>query len=148
MPFDAPFQLGPFTIDPSGSLMPPIDSDASFSVRWRGCLVRAVMRPIHGVPRDGRVELELQAMLGRVPSSAEAAAGAREGVLAMMRALGAGVRSGITASLSADHRVMLEESRRVGPGLTISVLLIELTGFVLDVAPYLDLAAEYGVIRP
>ena len=83
MPLDMPFQLGPFMVDEQGGVTPPADRDARFTVRWRGCLVRAAMRPLEA---GGGMALGLQAVLGRVPSSASASESEREVALAALRA--------------------------------------------------------------
>ena len=67
MPFDAPFKLGPFTIDSEGRIS-PFEPHAvpGFLFRWRDRVVRA--RFAEAEPTAGR--LMLQTMVARVPSTA------------------------------------------------------------------------------
>ena len=78
MPLDARFRLGPFMVDEAGGLLPPSDRPACFSLRWRGCRVRAELRPVgDGPAHPVAVAMALEAVLGRVPSSAAASAAQR-----------------------------------------------------------------------
>jgi hypothetical protein len=138
MPLAAPFKLGPFLVDAAGGLIPPADREARFSVRWRGCLVQAGLRPAE----DGAA-LQLQAVLGRVPSSAQASPDRRDALLAVLRELvhhPAPLRLG----LSADHRVVMRGDSALAAPVTSRGLVAAVTGFVLAVAPYFDLIAESG----
>ena len=136
MPLDSPFRLGPFSVDDQGGLTPQPEGGAGFSVRWRGCVVRAALVRAAGEA----MELRLRAVLGRVPSSADAAE-RREEVLAALRAL-AGGAAGV--GLSADHRVVLEATRRLEGAVTCSMLVGAVAGFMLAAAPYGDFFAESG----
>ena len=142
MPLDMPFQLGPFTVDEQGGVTPPADRDARFSVRWRGCLVRAAMRPLEA---GGGVALGLQAVLGRVPSSASASEAERDAVLAALREVAEHRPAGLRFALSADHQALLNTEAEIALPVTARVLVAQVTRFLLEVAPYLDFAGEAGV---
>lgn len=145
MKFDQPFRLGPFIVDRDGGLMPPHDRDARFTLRWRGCLMQAALRPLGDNPaHPDRVELQLQAVLGRVPSSAEATAPQRDAVLAVLRDMAGHEDGALRLGLSADHRLVMHEQRELAVPVTGRALIAEVANFVLEVAPYLDLAAESG----
>ena len=144
MPLDMPCRLGPFMVDDQGGLLPPADRDARFTLRWRGCAVRAAMRPLGGGAGPGRVELTLQATLGRVPSSAEASAGRREEVLAALRGGGEGAPLSLRCGLSADHRAVLHGREELALPVTSRALVARVACFLLEAAPYLDLVAEAG----
>ena len=69
MPFDAPFHLGPFAVGLDGRLaLAAPESLPRFEIAWRGCQVAASLR-ISG-PDNALGELSLQAVIGRVPSTA------------------------------------------------------------------------------
>lgn len=141
MPLDMPFQLGPFMVDEQGGVTPPADRDARFTVRWRGCLVRAAMRPLAS---GGGVTLGLQAVLGRVPSSASASEAERESVLAALREVADHRPAGLRFALSADHQAILHGEEDIALPVTARVLVAQVSRFLLDVAPYLDFVGEAG----
>jgi hypothetical protein len=144
MPLDTPFHLGPFVVDEHGGLTPPVDRGANFMVHWRGCAVRAALRPIAAAAgQPAGVELNLQAVLGRVPSTAQASAALRDGVLAAMRDV-AGQAPPLRLALSADHRAILHGTEALPLPMTSRNLVTQVARFVLDVAPYLDFVAEAG----
>ena len=146
MPFDKPFRLGPFMVDRNGGLMPPVDRDARFCVRWRGCVVRASMRPVGSNPTQPcGVQLNLQAMLGRVPSSAEASAVERDAVLEALRDVAGQAAVPLHFALSADHRAILHGSEELPLPVTSRALVTQVARFLLGVAPYLDFLGEAGV---
>lgn len=138
MPLDAPYRLGPFIVDASGGITPPIDRAANFAVKWRGCVVRA---ELHG--DSERVGLTMRAVLGRVPSTASGGAEPREATLAVTEALKGGSK-GIMAGLSPDHRVLLRTDRVIEQPVTARRLVSEVTRFVLEAAPYRDLVDASG----
>jgi hypothetical protein len=150
MPFDAPLQLGPFSVRPDGRLAlvepgrPP-----SFRMQWRGCRVEARLRA-NGP--DGELgELSLHATVGRVPSTARLGAGAaqgREAVFAALRSLPPALPQGWRTDLTADHSVALLRACRVEMPTTVTSLLTDVTLFLLALRPYLDLLAEAGVEPP
>ena len=147
MAFDRPVWVGPFLVDENGGITPPRDRDARFTVRWRGCVMHAALRVVDGPSDDTaeRIELRMLAVLGRVPSSAEASGEARNQVLTMLRDASREAAGPLRLGLSADHRVLMRECRDLAQPLTSRALMAEVTGFVLGVAPYLDFAAESGV---
>lgn len=150
MPFDAPFQLGPFSVRPDGRLaLAGPDRKPCFRLQWRGCEVEARLR-VRG-PDGDLGELSLQAKVGRVPSTARLGAGAaqeREAVFATLRSLAPSLPEGWSTTLMADHQVALLTARRVEMPTTVNSLLTDVTMFLLSLGPYLDLLAEAGVEPP
>lgn len=148
MQFDASYRLGPFKVDADGGLMPPVDRLARFRVNWRGCAVSAGMRAERDESAEEVVNLELSAIIGRVPSSASGGPPQRENALELLRRMAGTARGGLTVGLSADHRLVLQAERRLEVPVTARRLVAEVTDFVLEVAPYLDLAGESGAVVP
>jgi hypothetical protein len=143
MPFDAPFKLGPFTVDSGGRLSPgEPDKIPAFLFRWRDHIVRA--RLTEASPRDGR--LALQSTLGRVPSTASVSDETlRPRSFAALRWLPRSVPADWRVSLLADHCVWLETETRIALPITAAALITEITQFLLVLAPYLDLLDEEGL---
>jgi len=153
MPFDAPFQLGPFHVGPDGGLsLAGPDRLPRFTIQWRGCRVEARLTVRDGGGSAVLGDLSLQATVGRVPSTAcfgaNQARPQRDAVFAALRSLPATLPEGWTASLLADHRVVLLAASRVAMPTTITSLLTDVTQFLLALAPYLDLLEEVGVEAP
>lgn len=148
MQIDPSYRLGPFKVDVDGGLMPPIDRSARFRVNWRGCAVSAGMRAALDERTEEIVSLELSAIIGRVPSSASGGPPQRENALELLRGMAGAVPEGLTVGLSADHRLVLQSERRLEVPVTARRLVAEVTEFVLEVAPYLDLAGESGALVP
>ncbi len=144
MALDRRVRLGPFLVDENGGITPPRDEDARFTLRWRGCVMHAALRAL-GEDAAESIELRMLAVLGRVPSSAEASGEARNQVLTRLREANREASGNLRLGLSADHRVLMRECRAFAAPLTSRALMAEVTGFVLGVAPYLDFAAEAGV---
>jgi hypothetical protein len=143
MPFDAPFRLGPFMVDSAGRLSPG-DPEAApaFLFRWRGRAVRA--RLAEASAGNGR--LRLQTTVGRVPSTASTPDQTlRPRGFALLRWLGKSVPAAWRVQLLADHRVWLETETRIALPITAATLITEITSFLLELAPYLDLLDETGV---
>jgi hypothetical protein len=152
MPFDAPFQLGPFAVGADGRLaLAAPTRPPQFHIDWRGCRVDALLR----TGGDNALgELSLRAVVGRVPSTARGAfapaappgtAGRREAVFDALRALPSALPQGWRADLLADHRVVLLSAAQVAMPTTVNRLLTDVTLFLLALGPYLDLLAELGV---
>jgi hypothetical protein len=143
MSFDAPFRLGPFTVDSAGRLSPCEAGKApAFLFRWRNRVVRA--RLTRTGPKDGG--LNLQATLGRVPSTASAQNGTlRTRSFNLLRRLPRSVPPDWQVCLLADHRVWLETQVRIAMPITAAALITEITRFLLALAPYLDLLDEAGL---
>lgn len=141
MPFDAPFMLGPFAVDAMGRLAPSEPTTMpAFLFRWRGRLVRARF----GEAGPGR--LLLRATLGRVPSTA----GPHESDLRsrsfdLVRLLPRAMPASWRVVLLPDHCVRLEAETELRLPVTATDLLAELTRFLLQVAPYLDVLDEAGI---
>jgi hypothetical protein len=145
MPFDAPFKLGPFTVDSEGRLSPWERGRApAFLFRWHGRLVRSrvVQRD---VAADGLV-LQAEVALARVPSTAWVSDEMqRPRSFALVHWLARMMPEGWKVRLAPDHRVCLEADMPIGLPLTAVALLTMVTRFALDLAPYLDLLDETGV---
>lgn len=143
MPFDAPFKLGPFTVDSEGRLSPREPAAAPvFLFRWHGRVVRA--RLDQADVETGR--LLLQVTLARVCSSASTPDETlRPRSFALLHWLERAVPSNWRVVLLADHRVWLETEPRVELPITAASLITEITRFALDLAPYLELMDEAGL---
>lgn len=150
MPFDAPFVLGPFTVDAEGRLLPIADAPfPAFALRWRDRPVEVwLARP----PEGGVGRIGLCAGLGRVPSTGDA--GRRQGghglhrraeTFAVLRGLPALLPAGWRMDLLADHSVGLSAEVQLALPATAAALLGAVTRFLLEAAPYLDLLEESGV---
>jgi hypothetical protein len=146
MPFDAPFKLGPFSVDDQGRLTPYEPASApAFLFHWRDRVVRA---------RLGRADadtgsLTLEAALARVCSSASAPdQEVRPRSFALLHWLERVVPQGWDVALSPDHRVLLATEVPIGLPITAAALITELTRFALDLAPYLELMDEIGLRVP
>ena len=141
MPLDAPFELGPFRVDEGGTLaLARPDSLPRFHLAWRGVRVEARIEA-----GGGDALLKLEAVPGRVPSTAAGDAAARDTVFSTLRGLPGALPPGWQMALQADHRVALCASRPLALPTTACTLLVEVTMFLLALAPYLDLLAEAGV---
>jgi hypothetical protein len=143
MPFDAPFMLGPFAVDAMGRLAPRGPSALpGFFFRWRGRMIRAKFEQTD--PQRG--QLVLQATLGRVPSSADPRdSGLRPQSFQLLHLLPHALPGPWRVLLLPDHRVQLEAAYQVTLPITATDLLVELTRFLLELAPYLDLLDEAGI---
>ncbi|HVC61805.1 MAG TPA: hypothetical protein VND19_15755 [Acetobacteraceae bacterium] len=143
MPFDAPFMLGPFAVDAMGRLAPRgPDSPPGFFFHWRGRMIRARFEQTD--PDLGR--LVLQATLGRVPSTASPRdRGLRGQSFQLLRLLPRALPEPWQLLLLPDHRVQLEADSRVTVPVTATDLLVGITRFLLELAPYLDLLDEAGI---
>jgi hypothetical protein len=156
MPFDAPFQLGPFHVGHDGGLsLAGPDRLPRFTIQWRGCRVEARLTVRdRGDPPGGAVlgDLSLQATVGRVPSTARVAAAQariqRDTVFAALRSLPATLPEGWRTDLLADHRVVLLAASKVEMPTTITSLLTDVTLFLMALGPYLELLEEVGVEPP
>ncbi len=143
MPFDAPFNLGPFEVDSLGHISPRRgDTAPGFIFCWRGRSVHA--RLILG-ETDG-CRLTLRAGLGRIPSTALAhERDERMRGFATLRALPRSLPEKWVLRLMPDHRLRLETDAAIELPITVVVLVTALSKFLLDLAPYLDLLDEIGV---
>ncbi len=138
MPGGGSFRFGPFAVDSQGRLRPDPAEGARFRFHWRD---RRIDAELH----EGR--LAVTALLGRVPSSAAAAA-ARPGAFAILSELPALVPPSWSVRLRPDHRIELAWSAPLAGPLSAPTLLAMLTGFLVDSAPYLDLLDESGFDSP
>lgn len=146
MPFDAPFKLGPFSVDAAGRLTPnPLDTQPVFLFRWRGRVVRAQVAQAQ--PSEGR--LNLQTTIGRVPSTASTIDDTlRPRGFALLHWLPRSVPQEWRVALLADHRVRLVSDAQIGLPITAAALITEITQFLLRLGPYLDLLDETGINAP
>jgi hypothetical protein len=143
MPFDAPFRLGPFSVDAEGRLA-PVDpaSGPSFRFRWHGRMVHVRFERA----TSGEGQLILEAELARVRSTASSDDGTlRPRCFAVLRWLERIVQPTWRVVLLADHRIRLETTTPIGVPVTATGLLTELTLFALELAPYLELMDEAGL---
>jgi len=137
MPLDAAIPLGPFLVDRAGHLHlrePHLRPRIAFT--WRG-------RPIIGRLQDGRLEIE--AMLGRIPSTAGGNPERRAALFTLLRHLAPDLPPGWRARLLPDHRLILDTADRMPLPIRVSALVGAITSAVLVVAPYLDLFEERGL---
>lgn len=134
MPPDGSFMLGPFAVDANGAIALASDT-AACGFRWRGRAVWAQLRP---------AAMALSVALGRIPSTARDAA-SRPALLAVCAALVAHLPPGWRLALRADHRLDLAAEIPVAWPLTATELLTASTGFLLALAPYLDVLEAAGV---
>ena len=143
MPFDAPFKLGPFSVDAEGRLTPLNPAAGStFHFRWYGRPIR--VRFDRATSEEGR--LALQAELARVQSTAcSSAESARPRCFGILHWLERVVPPTWRVALLADHRIWLETETSIGVPITATGLLTELTCFALELAPYLELMDEVGL---
>ncbi len=146
MPFDAPFMLGPFSVDAAGRLAPR-DAEAlpAFMFRWRQRVVRA--RLTQAVPDTGR--LVLGAVLSRVPSTADTSdVSQRVQSFTALHWLPRQLPACWRLLLTPDHRILLEAQTDIALQITATGLLVELSCFLLALAPYLDLLEALGMAPP
>jgi hypothetical protein len=143
MPFDAPFMLGPFAVDAMGRLAPRgPHALPGFLFRWRGRVIHAKFE--QSDPQQDR--LVLYATLGRVPSTAGAREmGSRRQSFQLLRLLPQALPGPWRVVLLPDHRVRLEADSEVVLPITATALLVAVTRFLLELAPYLDLLDEAGI---
>ncbi len=133
--------LGPFSVDPEGRLSPARpDLSPGFSIRWRGRTIHA--RLSQDLSLDGR--LHIHSTLGRIPSTASDPA-LRGACLVALRGLLTVLPAAWTVRLLPDHRPQMETEMMVTLPITATCLVTELTAFLLELTPYLDIMDEAGV---
>jgi len=121
--------LGPFAIDPDGVLEPRApELRPAIRFDWRG-------RPVEAALHDGA--LELAAIAGRVPSTAEPGAD-RASAFEAIRSLPGSLPEGWRVRLLPDHRIQLEAATPVRPAATATTLVAAMVRFALALDPYLD----------
>jgi hypothetical protein len=143
MRFDAPFKLGPFSVDGEGRLtLKDPASGPRFHFRWHGRLIHVRLDPAG--PGVGR--LTLRVVLARVSSTAGTPdATLRPRSFALLRGLRAILPKAWRAALLADHRFLLDTDVLIDLPVTAVGLISELTRFALDLAPYCELMDEVGL---
>ena len=143
MPFDAPFKLGPFSVDSAGRLSPGNPAEApAFLFRWHDRVVRARLHQANA----GSGRLALQVTLARVSSTASISdASLRPRSFALVHWLEKAVPPSWRVALLADHRVWMETDTPIDLPITAVRLVTEITRFALDLAPYLELMDEVGL---
>lgn len=152
MPFDAPFVLGPFTVDMHGRLLPTDEGRfPAFCLRWREYGVEvSVARPLEAGGQEGVIAL--RASVGRVPSTAGDTPGRalsrRKAVFAALSGFPQLLPAGWRMELLPDHSVRLSAEVVLAMPATAAALVGEVTQFLLTAAPYLDLLTESGVAAP
>jgi hypothetical protein len=140
--FGTEFRLGPFLVDAAGQLSPrELDRPPRFSLRCWGKGIRAQLD-------DGRLALE--ATVGRVPSTALLGkdASPRERVFALLRSVAEQLAPAWRLRLAADHRVQITTECTLARPPTAVALLTEVTGFLIDLQPVLDLLDATGLLSP
>ncbi|HEY7578497.1 MAG TPA: hypothetical protein VH855_12955 [Acetobacteraceae bacterium] len=143
MPFDAPFTLGPFSVDGEGRLTPANPAMAPrFHFRCHNRLIQVRFdRADRGTGR-----LVLQVALARVPSTARSPDQAlRPRSFALLHWLERILPPGWRVALLADHRFWLDTETPIGLPITAAGLVTELTRFALELGPYLELMDEVGL---
>ena len=140
MPIDAPMKLGPFMIDGLGHIAPRVpEQRARFSFFFRACPLLA---------RLSGNELELEAAIGRVPSTGQVAARReRSLILAFLPRLPALLPPEWRLILAPDHRVLMLSKMALTEPPVITDLLAKITLRLISLAPYLDVLEEAG-LRP
>lgn len=143
MPFDAPFKLGPFSVDSQGRLSPSEPASApAFLFRWHDRLVRA--RIDQADTETGR--LTLHVTLARIRSTASTPDETlRPRSFALLHWLERAVPSAWRVVLLADHRIWLETNLHIGLPITAAGLLTEIAVFAIELAPFLELLDETGL---
>lgn len=127
------FPHGPFLVAPDGSLTTTRPSALRFA--WRGRGVEARLE-------EGRINLS--ALAGRVPYTAESALG-RPRAIAEIGRLPADLPKGWRLRVLPDHRLRLEAELPL-PGTTTATALVgAMVGFALALDPYLDRLESAGV---
>ena len=153
MPLDTPFRLGQFLVDRQGRLLPGTpDATPTLHLHWRGlaiCIRLVTTAPGDDAAGEGGAgeggRIAMSAVVGRVPSTAADVPGAasrRARALASLDALSAVIGDGWRVRLLPDHRASIEAARAIALPATARALLIGVTCFLLDLAPYLDLMAD------
>jgi len=144
----APFRFGPFVVDAHGRLQPN-DSEQfpSFHVSWRGCSVHA--RLASPGPTVNSAQVALTAVVGRVPSTAGGEPTRnqerRRMTFSALQGLSGAVADGPKLRLLPDHRFVVESVCPIELPISASDLLTQVTSFLLDLNPYLDLLDEADV---
>jgi len=146
MSLDTPFRLGPFIVDQHGRMEPGDPGHFPvFNLSWRGVQVRAHLDP--GDPAGASGRLAFSTIVGRVPSTAGGGTAAgnaarRAEAFELVRGLMRVVAAEWRVSLLADHRIAVEARRELALPASAVDLLTQVTCFLLDLAPYLDLLDE------
>lgn len=142
MDLQSPLCLGPFLMDSEGRLTPRTPgAPPAFVVRWRGRTVRAQVVRAEG--QNGK--LALQTVLGRSPSSAAAGEKRPQSFELLRVLLRPDALKPWTLRLLPDHRAMLEAETEIALPITAVGLVGEVTAFLLETTPYLDLLDEVGL---
>ncbi|MBS7812155.1 hypothetical protein [Roseococcus pinisoli] len=119
--------LGPFAVGSDGTLSPRSPgSSPELRFAWRGRDCRALVT---------ERALQLRAMAGRIPSTADRHAD-RAATLRAVAALPLELPAGWRLRLTADHRLALE--MEAPPGATAVALLGDMVRFAMAMDPYLD----------
>lgn len=139
--------LGPFKIDSNGLLSPATpQSSPGFAVCWRHRQVRARMRA-RPVGSGSNGMLDLQARIGRVPSTADAPTmpSRRHHALGVLRLLPGLMPAGWRLTLLPDHTVMVQAEALLTLPVSAVALVTEMAMFLLGLTPYLELLDAEGI---
>ena len=143
MPFEVPFILGPFSVDPDGRISPiRHDVKPGFTVRWQGRTIHTRLMSND----DGRGRLFMQSSLGHIPSTASDPA-ARTSCIATLKGLANDLPDDWTLRITPDHQPNIAAETAVRFPITVSGLVTELTSFLVELSPYLEVLDQVGV-RP
>ena len=135
------FRLGPFVVGADGLLRSASAAAApGFSVQWRGRTARA------RIEAADRGALRLEAVLGRVPSTALCGGdpGPRARAFGLLRALPRHLPTGWEFRLLADHYFGVAAWQSLTLPASAADLLAALTGFLVCLDPYLDVLDATG----
>ena len=138
------FTLGPFLVEAGGRLRPArSDQPPGFRVRWRGRVVHAVVTS-DGSDGTGNGRLRIETILGRVPSTSPEPS-SRLASLRTLRDLAEALPDTWTIRLLPDYQPRLDVETAIELPITVTNLVTELTTFLLDLSPYLDLMDQAGL---
>ncbi|CAH2600358.1 conserved protein of unknown function [Rhodovastum atsumiense] len=140
MPLDIPFTIGPFRVEPDGRLAPSTPEHfPSFHVRWRGHRLQARLAAHDAAGGT----LALQTVIGRIPSTGRAEApgtAQREAAFTALQALRTVLPQEWRLALLPDHRVAVNARATITLPTSAEALITGITLFLLQMAPYLELA--------
>jgi len=139
MSIKSPFRLGPFIVDEDGLLSPGAPENfPSFSVCWHDRVLHVRRSPVDG-------SLGVQAVLGRIPSTAGPDQARRAEAFSTLRGLPPLLPAGWEISLFADHRVRIDLEAGLELPTTATALVTAVTLLLLELAPYLDVLDAAGI---
>ena len=136
--------LGPFKVDRCGLLSPArADQMPGFAVRWRNRLIQA---HISG-DAEALGVLHMTTRAGRVPSTAALAPSTtgRDAALDLVRDLPNAFPANWRVRLTPDHSILMEARLAVALPVSAVGLVVQMSSYLLHLAPYLDVLDEGGM---